>query len=252
MAPGGIAAAPSSESQETQLQVKKVPLMIGKTKVAIKQHYGPPGSLNVFVNIHDNENTAAAAAKEVVKKQGGVLIELCAQGKHYVTFKIGSSLIKFDPNEIFSDDGINKRLDRSGMLSAKVRAEAFDALAGFRENLLRIIQGAFYPSEIKTIIAVHNDFTGIGHYEKEGKESTVRKEKSKLDFFFVTKNEDYDRLKNGYNVILQKDAYDDNGSLSQWCARNGVRYLNVEAGKGRLSEQAGMIKEAIRIEAVGK
>src|SRR5262249_55000455 len=63
------------------------------------------------------------------------------------------------------------------------------------------------------------------------------------DFFFVTETAVFDALRRrGYNVVLQDNRrVTDDGSLSVYCGRSGVRYVNVEAQQGHLEQQVAMI-----------
>ena len=59
------------------------------------------------------------------------------------------------------------------------------------------------------------------------------------DFFFVTETAVFDAIRGrGYNVVLQDNRrVSDDGSLSVYCGRAGVRYINVEAQHGHLEQQ---------------
>ena len=60
------------------------------------------------------------------------------------------------------------------------------------------------------------------------------------DFIICTDPDDFDTLSKGrhYNVILQDQLpEEDDGSLSWAALRNGIRYINIEARLGWLSQQ---------------
>ena len=63
------------------------------------------------------------------------------------------------------------------------------------------------------------------------------------DFFFVTETAVFDAIRGrGYNVVLQDNRrVSDDGSLSVYCGRAGVRYINVEAQHGHLEQQVAML-----------
>ena len=96
------------------------------------------------------------------------------------------------------------------------------------------------------MIAVHNNFRGynmISELENYTKVSINPKENPR-DFIICTEPDDFDKLSLGhYNVILQDQLpEEDDGSLSWASLRNGVRYVNIEARLGWLSQQKKMLK----------
>ena len=59
-----------------------------------------------------------------------------------------------------------------------------------------------------------------------------------------TNRDDYNILsKSAYNVVLQEtDPEEDNGSLSWFANRKGVRFINIETRLGYLSIQTKMLQ----------
>lgn len=70
------------------------------------------GKGKTFVHVHQNEKTALRAAKTVILKQGGSLITIVHKGGRNVVFHIKKSRYEFDPNRIFTREGIKKTLRR--------------------------------------------------------------------------------------------------------------------------------------------
>ncbi|MFC1482036.1 hypothetical protein ACFL6E_07320, partial [Candidatus Neomarinimicrobiota bacterium] len=70
---------------------------------------GTPG-LNL-VNLHDDENTAAEVAREYISQNGGRLVELRHGRGRYVIIRRGASRAQFDPNRMFSPEGLRKSLN---------------------------------------------------------------------------------------------------------------------------------------------
>jgi len=66
-------------------------------------------------------------------------------------------------------------------------------------------------------------------------------------FFYVTERKHFDGLKaKGYNVVLQNnDAVTDDGSLSVYCGRQKITYINVEAEHGHKIEQERMLTDLL-------
>jgi hypothetical protein len=77
----------------------------------------------VYFNIHDNENTAVEAAKEIIEKYGGTLIELRNNGKRLINFSLKDEQFTFDPNRIFTKVGIRKTLKNNGGYTIEAERE---------------------------------------------------------------------------------------------------------------------------------
>ena len=83
-----------------------------------------------------------------------------------------------------------------------------------------------------------------GIYAHEAAKVHVARDKRPDDFFFVTEPALFEALKGrGYNTVLQDNAHaTDDGSLSVRCAKDGIRYVNVEAQHGHLDAQRDMLR----------
>ena len=64
----------------------------------------------IFVNLHHNEQTSIAAIKQVLKKSKGKFYGLQSGKKRELTVFSNSKKISFDPNRIFTKNGIEKTL----------------------------------------------------------------------------------------------------------------------------------------------
>ena len=64
-------------------------------------------------------------------------------------------------------------------------------------------------------------------------------------FSLLTIKADFDffRSKN-FNVVLQNENAGDDGSLSVFCQKNQIPYINIEAQNGHKEKQMQMIKES--------
>lgn len=219
---------------------------IGDATVRAKVYQRGASSLTML-NVHDDENTSVHAGKAIIEKSGGRLIELAHSGRRFVEFNLDGQLHRFDPNRIFSDDGIRATLSRRGDYS-----EAAHRVV--KEFAARLIE-QFSLDREPVIVALHNtDGHGltINSYRAEGDKSSasatlhVSTRRSVGDFFYVTDRRFFDHLKaRDFNVTLQDDAnVPDDGSASVYFARKGIPYINIEADITRLAEQTEMVRVA--------
>jgi hypothetical protein len=102
------------------------------------------------------------------------------------------------------------------------------------------------------VIALHNNTPGMysalsyaakGNLARDAEDVFIRDGSDPDNFFFVTERLVFEALKRrGYNAVLQDNRrVTDDGSLSVYCGRANVRYVNVEAEHGNLKEQTQMI-----------
>lgn len=190
-----------------------------------------------MVALHENESTSVRAAKAT----NGRLVELKHTGGRNVSFTLNRKKYSVDPNRIFTDTGIRKSLK-------PYSPEGHKAVQGLAVELLKHIRG-------RAIVALHNNTNGSysiksyqagGQYARDASQVHINPAHDADDFFFVTRQWVFDLLKSGdYNVALQSGHVTDDGSLSVYCARYGIIYVNVEAESGHSSQQAQMLK-AIR------
>lgn len=197
----------------------------------------------VYFNMHDNENTAVEATKQVIEKFGGTLVELQIEGERLINFSLEDKSFTFDPNRIFTEVGIEKTLRFKNSYTAEAKNET----TKFAEKLKDFLKNA------RLIIAVHNNtnenysiesYQTGGEFEREVKLFNINTEMDVDDFFYVTENSFFKSLKQKkQNVALQDNTkVTDDGSLAVYCAKNKISYINVESEHEHLSEQIKMLE----------
>lgn len=240
---------PESELEETKhiptektifyrLSDKAIPLKI--------QQYGSRLDI-VFINLHDDEYTSVEAAKKILETEGGILIEIENELKRNIQFHLAGNSYRFDPNRIFSREGIGKSLSESGRSSSK----AIDEVEKFGNRILQL-----FPEDASCIIALHNNtpelFSALNYIagnkrSKESKKVYINPKQDADDFFLTTDNDLYEDLANyGYNTILQDNKKcTEDGSLSVYCGKKNIRYVNCETEHGKQEQYYAMIKSLV-------
>ncbi len=219
---------------------------VGDTIIHAKVFQRGDSSLTM-INVHDDENTSVLAGKVVVKESGGRLVELVHSGQRFVEYNLDGQTYRFDPNRIFSDEGIRVTLSRRSNYSEA----AHRVVKKFAESFI----GQFGFDREPVIVALHNtDGHGltINSYRADGDKSSASatlhasSRRSPGDFFYVTDRRFFDYLKaRDFNVTLQDDAHvPDDGSASVYFARKGIPYLNIEADVNHLEDQTEMVRVA--------
>jgi hypothetical protein len=217
---------------------------LAENVVPIKiQQYGERTDI-VFINLHDDEVTSVNAAKRILEEYGGMLIEIENNAERNIRFRLGRYFYKVDPNRIFSEEGIKKSLKQFGKISGK----ATDEVEKLGQRIIQLI-----PEETKCVIALHNntpDHFSVMEYTPGNKRSVdskkvyINAEQDADDFFLTTDHNLYEKLADkGFNTILQdnKNCTED-GSLSVYCGKKNIRYVNCETEHGKTEQYYDMMK----------
>lgn len=199
------------------------------------------GHSPVYVALHDSENTAVKAAADLP----GFHVTLRHSGQRNVSFRLDGVEYVFDPNRIFTNNGIEDTLRRQGGTYSE---EAHKAVFEFARVLILLVE----PFR-RRVVALHNNTNGnysISTYLPGGSEEAnarshfTNPDYDSDDFFLTTSWSLYQSLKKlEYNVVLQAFNPVDDGSLSVYCAnlcRAG--YVNVEAQHGHQAIQTEMLR----------
>ena len=176
-------------------------------------------------------------AKMVVQEKGGSLITLRHTGGRNISFHLHGKRYEFDPNRIFTDQGIKNTLTQFGPYSR----EAHQVVKRLANKIISLLP----PGKI---IAVHNnrsyslkDYLPGHSYAGEAESIHFHDKAHYRNFYLVTRKQDFNRLKKlNFNEILQSPQPEDDGSLSVYLANRA--YINVEAGFDQLKAQIKMLK----------
>lgn len=217
---------------------------LGQTVIPIKLiQYGERKDI-VYINLHDDEQTAVDAAKIILEKEGGLLIKIENREKRNIRFRLKGRYFVFDPNSMFSYEGAMKSLDRLG----NVNEAAIVETTKFGQRILQ-----FLPESLSCIIALHNNSKGnfgISSYlpgaERESDAQLVfqNPDESGDDIFLTTDSLLFHKLSSeNYNTIWQdnENARQD-GSLSVYCGQKNIRYVNCETEHGKTMQYLSMLK----------
>ena len=229
--------------------LQRVAFQIGDTKIHAQVRQFGTNRLTL-VNLHDDAQASVDAAVVVLEKQGGRLIELTHSGNRRVAFTLTGKEYSFDPNRIFSSAGVRKTVRGTGSIPDKAHA----AVEQFAGEFIR----HFKLDCLSAFIALHNNGNGglsIHSYEPGGDlaadtdEVFVSPEVDPDDFYFVTDKRFFTELRaRKANVILQDNRIKrDDGSLSVFAGRLGIRYINVEAEPEHFDAQIRMIETAMEL-----
>lgn len=220
---------------------------IGETPVVIRHiQYGEATDL-VYINLHADETTSIQAAQALLEKEGGLLVKIENNNKRNIRFRLKGRYYTFDPNRIFSREGIMQTLSTFG----RINPEAIDEIDKFAKRLLQCI-----PPNPSCIVALHNNTDGkfgINSYlpgadrQKDARLVYADSLQDEDDIFLTTDSLLYHRLaRENFNSIWQDNInVKRDGSLSVYCGERNIMYLNCETQHGKNSQHLTMLQAAL-------
>lgn len=217
---------------------------LGSDTLNIAGYRSPTTDSILLVHLHHNEQTALNVAQQFIILSADVnFVFLDNKESREVNFKINKTNVKFDPNRIFSKQGIQKTVVTTPPLTQQANSEV-NKLSAF------LIDTHF--KKAKQIIALHNnttlgtltvnDFKADGKYANESINVFIN-DKNEPDNFIITTELDYFIIlkEQNINVVLQHPTPFDDGSLSVWAAKNNKPYINIEVEHGNFNRQKELL-----------
>jgi hypothetical protein len=161
-------------------------IRLGDAEIAVAT-MEKPGCRFVYVNLHDDENTSALAAQDVLKRSGGRLVKLQHTGRRVIEFTVQGKDYRVDPNRIFTPAGVRATLEKQ----SRYAEDAARSVSRFAEELLII----YRIEATDAVIALHNNSQGMysalsyakaGSLAHDAEDVFIRDGSDPDDFFFVT------------------------------------------------------------------
>jgi hypothetical protein len=149
---------------------------------------------------------------------------------------------EMDPNRMYSREGAELNLRRlNPQWSETHLRRALLQLDRQRHELIEALR----PPRRDALIVVHNNSQGYSVRDELPISNSValNDEANPHEFCLSTDERDFELLARGpYNVVLQtRPSGPEDGSLSRLAARQGFRYVNIEAGLGKYDKQRRML-----------
>ncbi len=224
-----------------------VPLGQRKVGFEIVEHRGQGPLLLV---LHSNEKTGVAVGREMIAKHPGRLAIIQAGGARRLSLLSESNRVTVDPNRVFSLSGVTRDLNNFSIY----REQEAKACYQFGKDMVKTLG---MKKGTSPVVALHNNANGgysIKSYEQGGKEAGSAEKIHRApghdtdSFFLVTNGRLYGELAaRGYNVVLQSRQAPDDGSLSVYCGKAGIIYINVECQHGDTDTQRKMLSDLFEI-----
>ena len=238
---------PNTHAARLTPLTKTITHKIGNKNIRIiTSQYGKKQDF-VFIALHHNEGTGLQTAKVVLEGIGGLLIEIENDNNRNINFSLDRRSFEFDPNRMFSKIGIKNSLQTLGRSNER----AINEVDKFAKRIVQLV-----PKTTYCVVAIHDNTDGEysvknyqkgGQSEKDAKLVTFEPLQDPDDFFLTTDSLVFRHLTaKKYNVVLQHNLrVKEDGSLSVYCARKNLRYLNCETEHGKSAQFDEMMEAAI-------
>lgn len=188
-----------------------------------------------FINLHENENTSVVSARTFLYNHYGSLTKFNNGYNRLISFTNSKDQYSFDPNRMFTIEGINATLKQYTSSSSPINNDIINGIYEFSKNVLNIYD--FNNNNI--ILALHNnggaygadDYLTGGVYASDAEKVNIVNDSNPSNFFYVVDPNYFNYLTiNNYNVVLQNNyTVSNDGSLSYYCGLIGKSYINFEA-----------------------
>jgi hypothetical protein len=191
-----------------------------------------------FFWIHGDETTAGDALRAHMKSSRGKALLV-----NNPTRVIHVGGLEFDPNRMFTREGLERNLRRLNPKASELERERIHKLVAHdREKLVRTLT----PPLNGLLTVVHNNQRGYSVKDEVpiSNDVSMPAPEQPNDFMLCTDPKDFALLqKSPFNVVLQNEPKgDEDGSLSRLAAGRKIRYVNIEVARGRDAEQREMLQ----------
>lgn len=223
-------------------------VLLGETPIQIVESKPTNSDSIIFLNVHEDETTSIETLMRYSEVDSIPFFYLKHEQTRRVRFALKGKNYDFDPNRIFTKKGIRKTLKdgenhsrKAGKVAKKLAAEVLGRLKG-----------------AKVVVALHNNTDvnySIKSYDVGGDEAQntkwvyINEAMDADDFIYTTDERFYQAFKERkVNVILQDNTgYVNDGSLSVYCGKNKIPYINIETQKGHFDAQMELLKMVLEI-----
>ena len=237
---------------KSQMTMKKE-LQLGDSLIVVNSKFNNNKKDILFLNIHEDEHTSIEAVEHFSQTTDVNFVYLQHNQTRRIHFSTKTRSYSFDPNRIYTSKGRRATLEPSTTFKFRPNRIA----KKLAKEIIELV------NQYSIIVTMHNN-TDVNYSIKSylpGEDESqntadvfISKNWDADDFVYTTSKKYFDYLKKAdVNVILQDNVgFVNDGSLSVYCGKHGIPYLNIEAQKGHLKEQIRLVEivyEMLKIES---
>ncbi len=228
---------------KAQMTMSKKTIVLGDSSITINSKFNDTKKDILFLNIHEDEHTSIEAVEHFSKTTDLNFVYLEHNKTRRIHFSTKTKTYSVDPNRIYTAKGRRATLEPSKLFKFRSNRIA----KKLAKEIIELV------NQYSIIVTMHNN-TDVNYSIKSylpGEDESqntadvfVSENWDADDFVYTTSKVYFDFLKlANVNVILQDNTgYVNDGSLSVYCGKKGIPYLNIEAQKGHLKEQIKLVE----------
>jgi len=220
------------------------PLGTNSCKLTYK---GDQNRFATFIALHENETASVTAYLDIASSlPNTALFRLNQFGQRNLRYKTNENTYHFDPNRIFSLVGIKNTLLKLNPNIKSIPLEVEVGIKRFSDSLLSIFRPVL---DSGYLVAIHNNtnnnFSVRSYINSKNVIATYVNSNEDIDNFYIVNTlSDFEYFKSiNRNVVYQSEEGLDDGSLSIYCTKNNIRYINIEVEMGNVKKHREMIQE---------
>lgn len=237
-----VGSAMAKTSVPQNVKIEKIAYRLGDTSIFLNRYTAHDGKGLTYFHPHSSEPTSLETSLQVIAEYGGVVVSFDNVPNRYVSFKLEGKDYSFDPNRIYTKDGVEDNLKLLGAYSRKAEDEVF--------RFSQWLSGVLSASRV---FAIHNNmnkgYNVLSYRHKDGslakgvKAINIVPKNNTGNFVYTTNAALFLAAKeSGFNAVLQgKDVVDD-GSYSVFAMKKGIDYINVETQRTYAADDLKLIK----------
>lgn len=181
----------------------------------------------VLVSLHSQERSVIRTASDFARTNNIYFLRLLNKDQRNVTVDLMGEEVSFDPNRIFTADGIKSILKRDGSWSKNTGLQV--------QKFARFL---FAEMKREVVVSIHekdreytmHDYLPGGRFARQSRASYYNTAWDAADMFITTDEKYYHALKERKcNVVWQNRGWaKDDGSLTVYCDKQKKPYIQIE------------------------
>jgi hypothetical protein len=238
-----LSTIPFYGQTQNTVDMNKKTIILGDSSIVLHSKINNSKSDILFLNIHEDEHTSIEAVEHFSETTSLNFVYLQHNKTRRIHFSSKKDTYSVDPNRIYTSKGRKATIEPTKIFKFRPNRIA----KKLAKEIINVV------NQYSIIVTMHNN-TDINYSIKSylpGEDESqntadvfISKNWDADDFVYTTSQVYFDYLKKvDVNVILQDNTgFVNDGSLSVYCGKNGIPYLNIEAQKGHLTEQIKLVE----------
>jgi len=201
-----------------------------------------------FIAIHNNETDAIKTLISAVEDYGGIgyiFLNISRPSQRIIGVKYNRFYFLYDPNRVFTKDGIIKTLMHYNRHFFYIKNSALKYLSFISSKILNTIE----IKKKKYIISLHNNVNkgnfSIKYFISNKYKTLFKRRDEPKNVVLVSQERLFEKFSDlDINLVLL-NGKDDDGSLGYFCVKNNIPYINIETRFYDIKRQREILRKIL-------